>query len=137
MPACLTCLSYCLHCSDDDDDDHKGGSTAAGAGAVSSQGCALSLGGSAPQPFSACAPVALGGAPLTLAWSLGEGGSVTFGFNGTSDGESYLAVGFPSRPGRMSGASAFILMDSPSATSGEPAACCAALRRAVLCCAVL
>ncbi|PRW60222.1 Ferric-chelate reductase 1 [Chlorella sorokiniana] len=93
---------------------------AAGAGGAA---CSLQLPGAAPQAFAGCRRIVLGQTQMHLLWSSAPVAgnpaktTLTLGLNATG-AAGYVAVGFPARPGRMTGATAFLLAPSGGATSG-------------------
>ncbi len=86
------------------------------------ENCTLSHSDGSLQTFDACDFVPGLEVPLYIMWSLqpGEAGStwLEVGLAGVSDGQGWVALGFPTTPGEMVGASAFILQDSQSDESG-------------------
>ncbi|GAB4817649.1 hypothetical protein N2152v2_004695 [Parachlorella kessleri] len=101
---------------------------------VAQQSCMLAS-GSSQQQFAACTSLTAAlGQPFNIMWQVlpgsGTGGSrrlsqaaagttqVRFGLNGTTDGQGYMAVGFPTTAGQMTNSNAFILQDCSSCTTG-------------------
>lgn len=73
-------------------------------------------------------------ADFTLMWTVmpAEAGATTrklhWGISGTTDGQGYVAVGFPARPGVMVGSNAFILQDCDDCAGPEGTGAAAAAR---------
>lgn len=90
--------------------------------APTAQACAVTVGGAA-QEYAACFPVSGVGTDFTVAWNLAPDPAApatssiaTMALTATSSG--YVSVGFPSRAGRMVGATAIILQACAACPSG-------------------
>lgn len=110
---------------DDDGDDRNGNilfdnTTPETAGSTGGSSCNLLI-GDETQSFQTCFPVNGIGSDFLLGWRLenqssGDFYTIHMGMSAQRDG--YVAVGFPSQPGRMIGASAMILKTCNSCSEG-------------------